>query len=91
VVQLHRIVAYAGRKFIVAYARDKSGASPGADFFEALDLPEKAKLMNLFRLAADHASFYNPEKFGDLGAGLFESSLFKFGCLLFTAKNEASF
>ena len=32
--------------------------------------------MNLFRLAADHGSFHNEEKFGDLGGGLFEFKSF---------------
>jgi len=69
---MNRIEAFRGRKFTIAYARDKSGESPGATFFESLSLADKAKLMNLFRLAADHGSFHNDQKFGDLGEGLFE-------------------
>jgi hypothetical protein len=69
---MNRIEAFRGRKFTIAYARDKSGESPGATFFESLSLEDKAKLMNLFRLAADQGSFHNDRKFGDLGEGLFE-------------------
>ena len=33
---------------------------------------EKAKLMALFRIAADHGAFYSDQKLGDLKNGLFE-------------------
>ena len=67
-----RRVAYQGAAFAVAFARERSGACPACEFFDGLSLLEKAKLMALFRIAADHGAFYNNQKFGDLRNGLFE-------------------
>jgi phage-related protein len=67
-----RRVVYAGAKFSIAFAREKSGACPACEFFDALNLLDKAKRMALFRIAADHGAFYNEQKFGDLANGLFE-------------------
>lgn len=72
-----RRVAYQGRRFTVVFAREKSGSCPGGDFFDGLDAQEKAKLMALFLIAADHGKFHNPEKFGDLGGGLYEFKSFQ--------------
>lgn len=69
---MERITAYQGVKFTVAFARLKSGESPGAEFFDELTLADKARLMHLFRLIADHGAIANPEKFGNLGGGLYE-------------------
>lgn len=67
-----RKIAYEGAMFTIAFAREKSGACPGYDFFDGLSSLDKAKLMALFRIAGDHAKFFNPEKFGDLKGGLYE-------------------
>ena len=72
-----RTVAYRGRKFTIAFARDGSGASPGEEFFDQLETADKAKVMNLFRILGDHGKHTNPEKFGDLGQGLFEFKSFQ--------------
>ncbi|MBM3766991.1 MAG: hypothetical protein FJW32_16505 [Acidobacteria bacterium] len=71
-----RPIAYHGSKFTIAYARDESGRFPGLEFFNQLTTSDKAKLYALFILAADHASTKNPEKFGNLGDGLFEFKSF---------------
>jgi phage-related protein len=49
---------------------------------------DKAKLMALFQIAGDHAQFYNPEKFGDLGNGLFEFKSFQLRMPFVYAKNK---
>jgi hypothetical protein len=67
-----RRAAYPGAVFAIGFAREKSGACPGCEFFDGLSLLEKAKLMALFRIAADHGAFYDDQKFGDLKNGLFE-------------------
>jgi phage-related protein len=67
-----RRLAYPGAKFEIAFAKEKSGACPACEFFDGLSLLNKAKLMALFRIAADHGAFYNDQKFGDLKNGLFE-------------------
>lgn len=72
-----RKIAYAGRRFQIAYAREKSGRSPGADFFDELPIEDKAKLMNLFRLMGDDGAIRNKEKLGVLGDGLFEFKSFQ--------------
>ncbi len=69
---MERSVIYSGAKFSIAFARERSGACPGCEFFDGLRLLDKAKLMALFRIAADHAAFCNDQKFGDLHNGLFE-------------------
>ena len=38
---------------------------------------DRAKLFSLFRIAADHGDFSNPDKFGDLGEGLYEFKSFQ--------------
>ena len=72
-----RRVAYRGTVFAIAFAREISGACPGCKFFDDLTQLDKAKLMALFQIAGDHGKFYNPEKFGDLGRGLFEFKSFQ--------------
>lgn len=83
-----RRVAYQGSKFKIAFAREKSGRCPGSQFFDELDTADKAKLMALFQIAGDHGNFYNPEKFGDLGNGLYEFKSFQIRMPFAYAKNE---
>jgi phage-related protein len=83
-----RRVAYQGAKFAIAFAREKSGACPGCEFFDGLSLLDRAKLMALFQIAADHGKFHNPEKFGDLGDGLYEFKSFQIRMPFAYAKNE---
>ena|SRR5437660_756177 len=72
-----RRIAYEGQKFTIAFARERSGGCPACEFFDELSPLEKAKLMALFQIAADQGKFYNPEKFGDLGSGLYEFKSFQ--------------
>lgn len=67
-----RRVAYHGERFTIAFAREKSDACCACEFFDGLSKLDKAKLMALFVIAGDHGRFCNPEKFGDLGGGLYE-------------------
>lgn len=70
--RMSRPIACRGAKFTIAFAVEKSGRVPGLEFFESLPVLEQAKLMRLFELVADLGRSRNPEKFGDLGEGLFE-------------------
>ena len=83
-----RRFAYQGTKFLIAYAREKSGDNPGYDFFENLDRVEQAKLSALFIILGDHGNFYNKEKFGDLGEGLYEFESFQIRMPFAYAKAE---
>jgi phage-related protein len=85
---MERRVAYQGVVFAIAVAREKSGACPACEFFDKLSLLDKAKLMALFQITGDHGKFYNPEKFGDLGSGLFEFKSFQIRMPFAFAKNE---
>lgn len=67
-----RNVAYAGKKFTIAFAREKNGTYPAEEFVDALPAADQAKLANAFTLAGDHGDFSNPEKFGDLKNGMYE-------------------
>ena len=44
--------------------------------------------MALFQIAGDHGKFYNPEKFGDLGGGLYEFKSSQIRMPFAYAKNE---
>ena len=68
---------YQGPQFTVAFACDKGGDCPASEFFDSLDVSDKAKLTHLFRVAGDTGKFKNPEKFGDLGNGLYEFKSFQ--------------
>lgn len=83
-----RRVAYQGAVFAIAFAREKSGACPACEFFDELSLLDKAKLMALFQIAGEHGKFHNPEKFGDLGDGLYEFKSFQIRMPFAYAKNE---
>ena len=74
---MEREVAYRGQRFTIAFARRRNGQSPGADFYDALPVGDKAKLANLFRLLADHGHIANPEKFRKLDRSLFEFKSFQ--------------
>ncbi len=63
--------------YTVAYAVDNKGRSPGKDFFDALPVQDKAKLLRLFALLADRGRIENPEKFGNLKEGFFEFKSFQ--------------
>ncbi len=83
-----RRVAWQGVEFVVAFAREKNGGCPACEFFDGLSLPDKAKLMALFRIAGDLGKFHNPEKFGDLGGGLYEFKSFQIRMPFAYAKRE---
>jgi len=83
-----RSVAYQGEKFGIAFARERNGACPACEFFDQLSQSDKAKMMALFRIAGDHGKFYNPEKFGDLGGGLYEFKSFQIRMPFAYAKSE---
>jgi len=74
--------------FSIAFAIQQNGDCPAFEFFDALSLLDKAKLMALFQIAADHGKFHNPEKFGDLGDGLFEFKSFQIRMPFAYAKTE---
>jgi phage-related protein len=74
--------------FAIAFANRKSGACPACEFFDAFSPLDKAKLIALFQIAGDRGRFYNPEKFGDLGDGLYEFKPFQIRMPFAYAKNE---
>jgi len=64
-------IAARGRRFIVAYARDKAGAFPAEDFIRELESDknrrtEHAGLLRLFQLYADEGRIVNREHFRQL-------------------------
>jgi phage-related protein len=83
-----RRIAYRGTKFTVAFAREKNGDCPGGEFFDSRNLSDKLKLMALFERAGDLADFRHPEKFGDLGDGLYELKSFQIRMPFAYAKKE---
>ena len=74
-----------------AYDRVREGEErrcPAGEFFDQLSQLDQIKLMALFLILGDHGKFYNPEKFGDLGGGLFEFKSFQIRMPFAYAKNE---
>ena len=74
---MERPIAYRGRMFTIAYAVERSGRSPGREFFDELPGQDQAKVMRLFALLAEQGKITNPEKFGDLGQGFREFKSFQ--------------
>lgn len=74
---MERETAYVGQMFTIAFARMKSGQSPGAAFYDLLPMRNKAKLNNLFRQFGEHGRIGNEEKFSMLETGLFEFKSFQ--------------
>jgi len=74
---VERRVAYKGARYTIAFAQRTDGSSPAYEFFTALSLEDKAKLMKLIQLFADHGPLFNKEKFGDLGDGMYEFKSFQ--------------
>lgn len=83
-----RRVAFQGERFAIVFAAESGGGCPAGEFFDALDVSDKAKLMALFRIAGDHGSFVNEQKFGDLGNGLYEFKSFQIRMPFAYSKNE---
>lgn len=64
-----------GKQLTVVWAIDATGAMPAREFFEGLDIGDKAKLLALFNRLAEFGVIHNHEKFKSLGpkaSGLFE-------------------
>lgn len=80
-------IAHHGQRFTVAFAKETSGICPAFDFFESLPTEDKAKLMRLFQRVGDHEKFFNAEKFGNLGDGLYEFKSFQIRMPFAYAKN----
>ncbi|MBL8217537.1 MAG: type II toxin-antitoxin system RelE/ParE family toxin [Bryobacterales bacterium] len=73
-----RNVAYAGKKFTIAFAREKNGTYPAEEFMNGqMTQAEQVKLAHLFLLAGDHGDFSNDQKFGDLKNGMYEFKVTK--------------
>jgi phage-related protein len=83
-----RRIAYKGTAFMIAFARERNDSCPGCEFFDQLGLSDQAKLMALFKIAGDHGKFHNPEKFGDLGGGLYEFKSFQIRMPFAYARSE---
>jgi len=83
-----RKLAFHGKMFRIAFARDRDGAFPAEEFFDQLPNADKAKMDSLFRILGENGKHSNPEKFGDLGGGLYEFKSFQIRMPFAYAKNE---
>jgi phage-related protein len=83
-----RRLVYRGAMFRIAFARNREGAFPAEEFFDQLSKTDQAKLLKLFQILGDHGKHSNPEKFGDLGDGLFEFKSFQIRMPFSYVKNE---
>ena len=78
-MSVERRLVYSGRTFRVAFARDHSGVSPAAAFYDGLPPNEKAQLIKLFQILGDETlgAPRNPKKFGVLDHELYEFKSFQ--------------
>lgn len=85
-----RTTVHCGKNFRIAFARERSGESPGEKFFDGLSHLEKAQLAQLFRILGDSnpGAPKNPEKFGVLDDGLYEFKSFQIRMPFAYAKGE---
>lgn len=83
-----RRTVYEGDRFRICFAVLADGSCPAGEFFEGLDISDRAKVMALFRLFANHGPIANDEKFGVLGDGLFEFKSFQIRMPFAYAKKE---
>jgi phage-related protein len=72
-----RRLAYDGKMFRIAFARDHNGSYPAEEFFDQLPIADRVKLEQRFRILGDLGKHSNPEMFGDLGDGLYEFKSFQ--------------
>ena len=56
-------VAYIGTKFTVEWYYTANGRIPALEYFNGLDLDDKIKTIDLFKLMADEGKIYNKQKF----------------------------
>jgi len=78
-LSIERRLAYSGRTFKIAFARDHSEVSPGESFYDGLPPDEKAQLFKLFQILGDETlgAPRNPKKFGVLDHELYEFKSFQ--------------
>ncbi len=87
-MSVERRLAFHGKMFRIAFARDRDGAYPAEEFFDQLAIADKAKMDQLFRILGDNEKHSNPKKFGDLGDGLYEFKSFQIRMPFAYAKDE---
>ena len=87
-MSVERRLAFHGKMFRIAFARDRDGAYPAEEFFDQLAIADKAKMDQLFRILGDNEKHSNPKKFGDLGDGLYELKSFQIRMPFAYAKDE---
>lgn len=83
-----RRLVYEGDRFRITFAVLADGSCPAGTFFDGLSISDKAKLMALFQLFANHGPIANDEKFGVLKDGLYEFKSFQIRMPFGYAKNE---
>lgn len=85
-----RTIVHCGKNFRLAFARERSGRSPGEEFFDGLSPLEKAQLAQLFRILGDSTvgAPKNPTKFGVLDHDLYEFKSFQIRMPFGYAKSE---
>lgn len=72
-----RPIAYAGERYVIAFATLPGGESPAEAFYDSLPVLDQAKLQTLFRYLGDHGRISNPEKFKKLQDDLREFKSFQ--------------
>ena len=77
-----RRLAYSGKMFRIAFARDREGAYPAEEFFDHLSKADQVKLDNLFRILGDHGKIPIKRNSAILVTGFMNSSHSKSGCRL---------
>lgn len=85
---MQRHIAYRGGVLTIAYALERSGHSPGAEFFNGLGDIDQGKVLTLFRYLGDIGRISNPEKFGKLQDNIWEFKSFQIRILCSFGSNR---
>jgi hypothetical protein len=78
-------IAYQGTKFIIEWFFDENGKSQASEYFEELDLSNKAKFLSLLKWMGDTGQIRNEEKFRNEGDQIyaFKPKPHRFLCFFF--------
>ena len=81
-------IAYEGQEFTVEWYHNSSGKSLVLDYYKALDIDDRIKLLRLFKRMGDSGEIRDKTKFNSEGDKIyaFKPQPFRFLCFFFDGK-----
>ena len=86
--KLKNYIAYEGLKFTIEWYFTEDGKIPALEYFNELDLDDKVKTIDLFKLMANEGKIYNQKKFRNEHDKIyaFKPKPHRFMCFFFVGK-----